>query len=226
MTTRMRTEPALRTSGLSLAYGSTEILHELDLELPAGTEVALTGRSGSGKTTLLLVLAGLLPASRGTVQWPQLDADPQLRRHEIGLVFQAPSLLPELTAAENIALPLRLRGSTALIAREAAATALARVDSAGFADALPAELSGGQQQRVAVARVLAGRHRLILADEPTGALDRENAAIVLTALRDHARRTGATLIVATHDSGLAPLLPDQAVLSRGQLTLVLSQGRR
>lgn len=174
------------------------------------------------------MLAGLLPATRGSVHWPQLDADPQLRRHEIGVVFQAPSLLPELTAAENIALPLplRLQGSTAVAAREAAATALARVDSAGFADALPAELSGGQQQRVAVARVLAGRHRLILADEPTGSLDRENAAIVLTALRDHARQTGATLIVATHDQSLAALLPDQAVLSRGQLTLVLSQGRR
>lgn len=217
---------ALRTNGLSVAYGQTHILRDLDLDLPVGAELALMGRSGSGKTTLLLVLAGLLPPTAGSVEWPQLDDHRQLRRHQVGLVFQAPSLLPELTAAENVALPLRLRGSTAAAARDAAATALAALDISGVAGALPVELSGGQQQRVAVARVLAGQHRLILADEPTGALDRDSAATVLQALREHAHRSGATLIVATHDAALAALLPDRAELSQGQLTLTLSAGRR
>lgn len=225
MTTSTLRHPALLVTDLAVSYGPTQILHRLDLELPAGAELALTGRSGSGKTTVLLVLAGLLRPTAGAISWPQLDDDALRRRRQIGLVFQAPSLLPELTATENVALPLRLAGSTAVEAALAAETALATVGLHAGSAALPSELSGGQQQRVAVARVLAGRHQLILADEPTGALDRDNAAAVLTALRDHASSTGSTLIVATHDEELAALLPDQAVLDQGRLTLTLLQRR-
>ena len=137
------------------------------MEITPGSQVALTGRSGSGKTTLLLALAGLLTPTSGQVSWPGLHTDPHRRRAQIGMVFQAPSLMPELTARENVTLPLRLHDMDAAAASSAALAALTTVGIADAADALPAQLSGGQQQRVAIARALAGGHRLVLADEPT-----------------------------------------------------------
>ncbi|MDQ6874835.1 MAG: ATP-binding cassette domain-containing protein, partial [Actinomycetota bacterium] len=175
------------------------------------------GRSGSGKTTLLLVLAGLLPPQQGTVRWPGLDPDPGVRRGQIGLVFQAPSLLPELTAAENVALPLRLRGSSREQAAKSTRAALDRIGLLDAADAMPAQLSGGMQQRVAIARVLAGTPLLVLADEPTGALDRDSAFTVLAALRDAVTTAGGAIVVATHDDELAGLLAERAVLDEGRL---------
>ncbi|MGI8682333.1 MAG: ATP-binding cassette domain-containing protein, partial [Mycobacteriales bacterium] len=111
-TTSTRVEPVVVGVGIGLSYGATRVLADTNIVVDPGAELAVTGRSGSGKTTLLLVLAGLLAPGRGSVRWPGLDAQPARRRGQIGLVFQAPSLLPELTAAENVALPLRLRGST------------------------------------------------------------------------------------------------------------------
>lgn len=150
---------------LGVRYGATSILRDTDLDVAAGSQRALTGRSGSGKTTLLLVLAGLMVPSEGTVTWPGLSVDLPQRRGQIGMVFQAPSLMPELTALQNVTLPLRLRGVRQEPAREEALVALAHVAARDLADALPAQLSGGQQQRVAIARALAGKHRLVLADE-------------------------------------------------------------
>jgi putative ABC transport system ATP-binding protein len=202
---------------LRLSYGPTPVLTEVDMDIGAHTELAVTGRSGSGKTSLLLVVSGLVPPTGGSVSWPGLSADPVERRFEIAMIFQSPSLLPELSSIQNVSLPLRLRGWTREEARSAAGAALSIVGLDDEADALPAQLSGGQQQRVAVARALAGRPRLILADEPTGALDTWHARMVLTALRDRARAEGAGLVLATHDEELAGILHERAVVEDGVL---------
>jgi putative ABC transport system ATP-binding protein len=207
--------PLVSASGVGLRFGATTVLHGVDLDLEAGQQVALTGRSGSGKSSLLLVLAGLVRPTEGTVRWPGLDEDPRVRRGQIGMVFQAPSLMPELTAAENVELPQRLRGVGLEPAREAARRALDRVHAADLADALPSQLSGGQQQRVAVARVLAGAHRLVLADEPTGALDRAHAHEVLDALVAGVTGVGGALLLATHDPELAARLAERVVVADG-----------
>lgn len=209
--------PLISARSLEVELGTSSILRGVDVDLHARTQVALTGRSGSGKTTLLLVLAGLLPATSGLVSWPALDRDLHVRRGQIGMVFQAPSLMPELTASQNVTLPLRLRGVELGPAREAAARALERVNASDLGDALPWQLSGGQQQRIAVARVLAGRHRVVLADEPTGALDRAHAHEVVEALRDGVIDGGGSLVLATHDPELAGLFHRRLSVSEGRL---------
>jgi ABC-type lipoprotein export system ATPase subunit len=206
------------TRCLRVRYGRDVILHDVDLDITAGSHVALTGRSGSGKTTLLLVLAGLLPPSDGTVSWPGLAPEPRVRRGQIGMVFQAPSLMSELSALQNVTLPLRLRGADVDVARQTSQRALASVAAEDLADALPAQLSGGQQQRVAIARALAGGHRLVLADEPTGALDRAHALQVALALRDGVATTGGALLIATHDPELAALFDHQLGVVDGRVT--------
>src|SRR5206468_3972183 len=135
--------PLVSARGLGLRYGGTRILREVDFEIAAGAHIAVTGRSGSGKTTLLLVLARLLSPSDGPVAWPGLSSDPVDRRGQIGMVFQAPSLMPELTALQNVTLPLRLRGADRQHAGQSALRALATVAAADLAEALPAQLSGG-----------------------------------------------------------------------------------
>jgi putative ABC transport system ATP-binding protein len=203
----------VRAEAVGVRFGSTDVFRGVALEIAAGSRIALTGRSGSGKTTLLLVLAGLLTPTSGRVRWPGLDADPRRRRAQIGMVFQAPSLMPELTALENVTLPMRLRGTGLAEARTSAAAALASMAVADAADALPAQLSGGQQQRVAIARALAGNHRLVLADEPTGALDRAHAHQAALALRDGVAASGGALVIATHDPELAAMLDHQLVVT-------------
>ncbi len=202
--------------GLSAGYGRLPVLADIDLALDPGDEVALLGRSGSGKSTLLLALAGLL-GSGGAVRWPGLPGDPQQRRESIGVVFQAPSLVAELSAVENVALPLRLRGADGPSAYRSARTALAELGLHDATDAVPGELSGGQQQRVAVARVLATDPLLVLADEPTGALDRATAVMVVTVLRERVRRRGGALLLATHDEELADRLPQRLELRDGSI---------
>lgn len=205
------------TRRLEVRYSRSVILHDVDLDIATGSHVALTGRSGSGKTTLLLVLAGLLPPSDGAVSWPGLSSDPRVRRGQIGMVFQAPSLMPELSALQNVTLPLRLRGATVDESLRAAMRALSTLAAEDLAEALPAQLSGGQQQRVAIARALAGEHRLVLADEPTGALDRAHAREVALALRDGVAATGGALVLATHDPELAAMLDQQLAVVDGRI---------
>lgn len=204
-------------SSVGVRFGATQILHKVDLHITAGSHVALTGRSGSGKTTLLLVLAGLLATTEGRVAWPGLSADPTERRGQIGMVFQAPSLMPELTALQNLTLPLRLRGSDRQRAEAAGLLALGQVGAAELGDALPPQLSGGQQQRVAIARALAGGHRLVFADEPTGALDSAHANEAALALRDGVAATGGALVLATHDAELGGLFDQQLAVADGRI---------
>jgi putative ABC transport system ATP-binding protein len=185
--------------------------------LLSGMQVALTGPSGSGKSTLLHLLAGLDTPTSGTIAWPGLDGSPFGRPGVVGMVFQGPSLLPPLDVTENVALPLLLAGVGESEARERAQQALRSAGLAELGSRLPEELSGGQAQRVAVARALATRPRVILADEPTGQLDSAHAAEVAALLLEAATRLGAALVLATHDITLASRLPDRWQMADGRM---------
>jgi ABC-type lipoprotein export system ATPase subunit len=181
-------------------------------------QVALTGRSGSGKSTLLHLLGGLDTPTSGRVSWPGLGTDSgDLSPGTIGFVFQGASLIQTLDVAENVALPRILAGDDDRTAHEAARAALESVGVGALVAKLPDELSGGQAQRVAVARALVGRPRAILADEPTGQLDRDNADQIVDALFDAVSGTGAALVIATHDERVAARLPTRWTMADGQL---------
>jgi putative ABC transport system ATP-binding protein len=193
----------------------------VSLEVEPGGSLAVTGPSGCGKSTLLGLIGGLESPSAGSVSLggrvisdlSERDRE-RLRRDEIGLVFQADNLLPFLTALENVALPLALRGANG--GYERPAELLARLGLAEHAGKLPDQLSGGQRQRVAVARALIHGPRTILADEPTGALDADSAEAVIDVLRHAQRELGAILIVVTHDVALAERLDRRLRLRDGR----------
>jgi ABC-type lipoprotein export system ATPase subunit len=193
-------------------------VHGASCDVRRGDLIALSGPSGSGKTTLLHLLAGLDHPTTGTVEWPAIGGQHDLRPGPIAIVFQGPSLLPPLDIVENVALPLLLQGIDRHAARAAAVDALRRLDLESLALKLPEELSGGQAQRVAVARSLAGRPQLILADEPTGQLDHTSATAVIDALIAAAAGTGAALIVNTHDATIADRLDRHWSMHSGRLT--------
>lgn len=205
-----------RTFGMGQA--AIVAVHGVSCEMHAGHQIALTGPSGSGKTTLLHLFAGLDTPTTGTVEWPALGSISDLRPGPVAVVFQSPSLLPPLDVIENVALPLLLQGETRGLARSAALAALERLGLEALASKLPEELSGGQAQRVAIARVLAGHPRLILADEPTGQLDHTNGALVVDALISAATELGAALIINTHDQSVADRLPIRWAMANGRLT--------
>jgi ABC-type lipoprotein export system ATPase subunit len=190
-----------RTFGTGAA--AVVAVHGVDCRVEAGARIAITGRSGSGKSTLLHLLAGLDQPTVGTIVWPALGDRAQLRPGKVAVVFQAGSLVPSLDVTENVALPLILTGIDPETARAEALQALARLGLSDIAGGLPDELSGGQAQRVAVARALAGRPLLILADEPTGQLDHVTGAEVVRALLETADDLGAALLVATHDPAVS-----------------------
>ncbi len=219
MTAPSDTLELARCTDLIRTYGSgaaaVHALRGVSCTLRPGMQVALTGPSGSGKSTLLHLLAGLDTPTGGTIAWPGLDGSPAGRPGLLGLVFQGPSLLPPLDVTENVALPLLLAGCTETQARERAAAALRDVGLDEFATRLPEELSGGQAQRVAVARALASRPRLILADEPTGQLDSAHAAQVVGLLLDAATLLGAALVLSTHDLTIADRLPGRWQMADG-----------
>ncbi|MBF6614127.1 MAG: ATP-binding cassette domain-containing protein [Chloroflexi bacterium] len=164
-----------------------------------GDRIALIGPSGSGKSTLLHLMGGLDTPTSGTLEWPLLGARDTLRPSQVALVFQMPSLLAPLTAVENVELPLLLGGASEKEARTAALDALGRIELEEIADKLPEELSGGQAQRVAVARALAYKPKLILADEPTGQLDHATAGHLFDVWLGALEGTDTALVVATHD---------------------------
>jgi putative ABC transport system ATP-binding protein len=193
---------------LASRAGPVSILRDVDLEAREGQAVAIVGPSGSGKTSLLMVMAGLERASSGKVVVAGHDLSglsedelALMRGAEIGIVFQSFHLVPTMTALENVALPLEFAG-----AGDAFATACELLQEVGLSprmDHFPAQLSGGEQQRVAIARALSRRPKLILADEPTGNLDRKTGGHVIDLLFGLQRRREATLILVTHDEKLA-----------------------
>lgn len=184
-------------------------LQDVTLSVAAGEFLALTGASGSGKTSLINVISGLIKADSGEVVVAGCDLSqaPERQRSEfrlknIGVVFQDHNLIPEFTAAENIMLPIQALGASAAEARTASKELLVRVGIGELADRYPKELSGGQKQRVGIARALSGDKKIILADEPTGALDHENSVAVFKLLQDLSA-SGLCVIVATHDTSIS-----------------------
>jgi putative ABC transport system ATP-binding protein len=193
---------------VSRRYGRALVLDDVSFEVAPGELIALSGRSGSGKTTLLQLIGSLDRPTSGTIRVDdiaveRLGSPAQFRRDVVGFVFQLHYLLPSLSAQQNVELPL----VAAHVGRaERTERSRALLDEVGLGDrlrALPSDLSGGERQRVAVARALAGRPRLILADEPTGALDSNAAAKVWKLLSDVRDNHGTTVVVASHDPSLA-----------------------
>ncbi|KQV77030.1 ABC transporter [Aeromicrobium sp. Root344] len=215
--------------GLTRTYGSgpgtVHALRGVSFDVAPGEMVALVGRSGSGKTTLLNLIGGLDQPDSGTVrvdgtEVTGLDDEglSRLRRDSVSYVFQTFGLVPALTAAENVGVPLRLRRTPAVEREKRVALLLELVGLRDHADQRPAELSGGQQQRVAIARSLAGSPRLLIADEPTGQLDAETGLGVMGLLRGLVESEGVTAVVSTHDPVMMALADRVLTISDGRLT--------
>lgn len=192
-----------RCTAVGRTYGAgvdaVVAVHSASVAVKPADRIAIVGPSGSGKSTLLHLLAGLETPTVGQVGWPALGGSFAVARRHIGLVFQAPSLIPSLSVVENVELPLLMRDIAPAVARERARDALALLSLDQVLDDLPQHLSGGQAQRVVIARVLAGTPRLILADEPTSRLDRATADHVIDVLLQVSDGLEAALVVATHD---------------------------
>jgi len=220
--------PILELSGIAKDFvsgaESLRVLDGVDLIVRPGETLAVTGPSGSGKSTLLGIMAGLERSSSGTVRRDGADASAWSeeesalwRRRRLGFVFQSFRLVPTLTALENAAMPLELLGSSPAEAEERAAGLLKALGLDGRFHHRPATLSGGEQQRVALARAYAHSPALILADEPTGSLDRATAEKVLAALLELNARSGTALAVVTHDPTVAAALGRSVRLERGRI---------
>jgi putative ABC transport system ATP-binding protein len=212
------------TKQVTDATGTLTILHEVSFDLAARESVAIVGASGSGKSTLLSILAGLDTPSSGTVVLAgkdlfQLDEDrrAELRSQQVGFVFQSFQLLGNLTALENVMLPLELKGRAD--ARAAATDMLRRVGLGERLSHYPKVLSGGEQQRVALARAFVMRPALLLADEPTGSLDFATGATVMDLMFEMNREAGTTLVLVTHDRAIAARCERQLRIDAGRLVL-------
>ena len=204
-------EPAIRVRGVSKTYaeGSQRVsaLEEIDLDVRRGEVLLLMGPSGSGKTTLLSIMGCILRPSNGSVQVAGIETAtmsqgklPAVRLRHIGFVFQAFNLFPTLTVGENVEVALDLKGIRGAKAREQARGLLAEVGIAEKFNTLPADLSGGQKQRVALARALAGDPEVLLADEPTAALDSHTGRNVMELMCDLAHKRGRAVVIVTHDN--------------------------
>ena len=193
---------------LSSAEGMVEILRGISLSIEAGETVGVLGPSGAGKTSLLMIMAGLESLTGGSISLAENDittmgedALAALRRDQVGIVFQAFRLIPSMTALQNVAVPMELAGRRD--ADEMAATALEAVGLGHRKTHLPDQMSGGEQQRVAIARDIATRPRILLADEPTGNLDSGTSEKVIATLFEATKSAGAALVLVTHDADLA-----------------------
>ncbi|MFH8439730.1 ABC transporter ATP-binding protein [Streptomyces sp. NPDC018026] len=226
--TQVVTETMVRVEGVRKSYGrdsaAVHALRGVSFEVPRGELVALKGRSGSGKTTLLNIVGGLDTPDAGRVEvdgrdLAELDEDGllALRRDRVGFVFQSFGLVPILTAAENVGVPMRLRRAAPREREERVELLLSLVGLADHAAQRPGEMSGGQQQRVAIARALANNPALLIADEPTGQLDAETGHSVMELLRAVVRSEQVTALVATHDATLLDLADRVLELRDGEI---------
>ena len=202
--------PVLELRGVTHAFtdgrGPRTVLRDIDLRLDAGEFVAVTGPSGAGKSTLLRIAAGLVRPDRGTVTFHGVDIHARrasyrarIRRRDIGFVFQEHNLVEVLSAVENVSLPLELDGVPHRHATRLARAALEQVGLGEAAHAFPEQMSGGERQRVAVARAIVGERSLLLADEPTGALDSGTGAHIISIIEELCRGTGRTALLVTHN---------------------------
>jgi putative ABC transport system ATP-binding protein len=205
-------------------FESTQILKEVDLQIHAGESVALVGESGSGKSTLLNIIAGLETFDEGQVNVTGIDLSTansaqksELRATKLGFVFQAFHLMPHLSALHNIMLPLLLQRKPETLAKTAANTLLEKLGLSARANALPNKLSGGEQQRVALARAIIHQPSLVLADEPTGNLDTNNADLALQLLLETVKHSGAALLIVTHSEKIATRANRAVRLQNGKL---------
>ena len=212
----------LQATSITRNYGATPALRGVDVTIGAGEIVAVTGPSGCGKSTLLHCLAGILRADSGSVIYRDQDiglwseaARSRLRRTDFGVLFQFGQLVPELTAAENVALPLLLAGSGRREARTEAIGWLERLGVADLADQRPGAMSGGQQQRCATARALVTGPQVLFADEPTGALDVLTGEQVLGEIVRVAREQGTAVLLITHETQVAAYADREIVLRDG-----------
>ena len=220
-----RPDCVLRAVDVGYSFGPTPALQGARLSVARGEIVAVMGPSGSGKSTLLHCLAGILPPQSGEIWFDGKRLDTlsdarrtQLRRTDFGFVFQFGQLVPELSAADNVALPLLLGGTRRKAAYAAATTWLNRLGLDGLEARRTGELSGGQAQRVAVARALVGRPQVLCADEPTGSLDSLTGEKVMDLLVDLVREEGTTVVLVTHDARVAAYADRAAVVRDGRVT--------
>lgn len=216
--------PAVDLSGVRVSYGQDPALRGIDLQIAAGEQIAVMGPSGCGKSTLLHVLAGVLDAREGTLRVLGEDLGAmrekdraQLRLARMGMVFQFGDLIGELTLRENLALPLQLLGGRPARIRTAVDAMLDRLGLGEVAGRRAAQVSGGQAQRAAVGRALIHQPALLLADEPTGALDTVAADTVMDALMETVTEQGTTLVVVTHDNRVAAHLNRLVSMRDGEL---------
>ena len=225
-TARLNPGIPLLLNGVTKRYGENTILNALDLHIPTGQFVAVVGRSGGGKSTLLRLLAGLSVPAAGEIRFgDRLVAKPGWgmapEQRDIGMVFQDYALWPHMTAAQNVAFPLRMRGVARAARQQRVNDALAMVGLNGFADRKPSGLSGGQQQRVALARAIVAEPRVLLFDEPLSNLDSELRESLCVEMSRLLRQLGITAVYVTHDRREAELLADRIVhLSAGTIAAV------
>ena len=223
------TKPILQSTGLQKTYTGLDVavLNGIDLDVQAGEQIAIVGTSGSGKSTLLHLLGGLDAPSAGKVSIlgnPLAEMSEtkrgELRNQSLGFVYQFHHLLPEFTALENVAMPLLIRRTPREEAMVLASEILKKVGLAHRMEHMPGELSGGERQRAAVARALVTKPKCVLADEPTGNLDRHTAHAVFDLLLEMNQTQGVALVVVTHDLELSAKLNRQYKLMDGKLMLV------
>jgi putative ABC transport system ATP-binding protein len=229
MSSKPVAQSIVHAEGLGRVFGSgataTRALHDVSIDVHAGELVVLRGPSGAGKTTLLNLLGGLDRPTTGHVTLNGLDLGTAteaelvaVRQRELGYVFQAFALIPVLSAAENIEMPLRIVGTPVEARTARVAELLAIVGLRDHANQRPAELSGGQQQRVGIARAIANRPRLLIADEPTGQLDSGTATIIMTMLAELVHSEGLAAIVSSHDPSMVTVADRVIEIHDGELT--------